>query len=98
MLRLRKIPLYPLIEILQDLYESGADFIDLSGEQSDEGETPKDTIQITIKPEYMLHDERDNDDDDEDDITQEIELDYSDNDVSSTIRKTLSEDDINDLI
>jgi hypothetical protein len=96
MLRLRKIPLHPLIEILQDLYESGADFIDLSGEQSEEGEAPKDTIQITIKPEYMLHDERD--DDDEDDITQEIELDYSDNDVSSTIRKTLSEDDINDLI
>jgi len=98
MLRLRKIPLQPLIEILQDLYESGADFIDLSGEQSNEGDTPKDTIQITIKPEYMLHDERD-DDNDDDDITQEIELDYSGNDdTPSTIRKTLSEDDLNDLI
>jgi hypothetical protein len=97
MLRLRKIPLYPLIEILQDLYESGADFIDLSGEQSEEGETPKDTIQITIKPEYMLHDERD-DDDDIEDVTQEIEIDYSDDDVPSTIRKSLSDDDINDLI
>jgi len=93
MLRLRKIPLQPLIEILQDLYESGADFIDLSGEQSDEGDTPKDTIQITIKPEYMLHDERDSDDEEED---RNIEIDYSDDDVPE--RKSLSEDDINDLI
>jgi hypothetical protein len=97
MLRLRKIPLHPLIEILQDLYESGADFIDLSGEQSEEGETPKDTIQITIKPEYMLHDERD--EEDNDDVTQEIELDYSDDDIPSTDKRSLlSEDDINDLI
>ena len=95
MLRLRKIPLYPLIEILQDLYESGADFIDLSGEQSDEGDTPKDLIQITIKPEYMLHDERNEEDDD---VTQEIELDYSEDDIPDVTRKTLSEDDINDLI
>jgi hypothetical protein len=95
MLRLRKIPLQPLIEILQDLYESGADFIDLSGEQSDEGETPKDTIQITIKPEYMLHDERDEDDDED----QNIEIDYSDDDTPSTDKRSLlSEDDINDLI
>jgi len=96
MLRLRKIPLHPLIEILQDLYESGADFIDLSGEQSEEGEAPKDTIQITIKPEYMLHDERDEEDND---VTQEIELDYSDDDIPSTDKRSLlSEDDINDLI
>lgn len=97
MLKLRKIPLQPLIEILQDIYESGADYIDLSGEQNDEGESPKDLIQITIKPEYMLHDEEEKDMD----ITQEIELDYSDDDNDNTpsvIRKTLSEDDINDLI
>jgi hypothetical protein len=95
MLRLRKIPLGPFIEILQNLYDDGADFIDLSGEQNDEGDTPKDIIQITVKPEYVLHE----DDDDEDDVTQEIELDYSDDDVTpSTIRKTLSEDDLNDLI
>jgi len=95
MLRLRKIPLYPLIEILQDLYESGADFIDLSGEQSDEGDTPKDLIQITIKPKYMLHDERNEEDDD---VTQEIELDYSDDDIPDTKSRSLSDDDINDLI
>lgn len=96
MLKLRKIPLQALIEILQDLYENGADFIDLSGEQKDENGSVKDLIQITIKPEYMLHDEReDNDDDDE---SEEIELDYSDDDTPDTTPRSLSDDDINDLI
>ena len=92
MLKLRKIPLGPLIEILQDLYDGGVDYIDLSGEQNNNEDSPKDIIQITVKPEYVLHDEE------EDDVTQEIELDYSDNDIPSTIRKRLSDDDINDLI
>ena len=39
MLKLRKIPLGPFIEMLQDLWENGADFIDLSGEQSEDNET-----------------------------------------------------------
>lgn len=90
MLRLRKIPLYPLIEILQDLYESGADYIDLSGEQNEEGDSPKDLIQITIKPEYMLQDNR------EENATQEI--DYSDEEETPNIKKTLSEDDLNELL
>lgn len=93
MLKLRKIPLQPLIEILQDLYDSGADFIDLSGEQKDENGSVKDLIQITIKPEYMLHDERADDDDDD-----EIEMDYSNDDTPDTNKKSLSDDDINDLI
>jgi hypothetical protein len=36
---LRKIPLGPLIEILTDLFENGADFIDLSGDENNDGET-----------------------------------------------------------
>jgi hypothetical protein len=95
MLKLRKIPLEPLIQILQDLYDSGADYIDLSGEQNKEEDELKDIIQITVKPEYMTH--TDNGDDD-DDIEQEIELDFSDDDIPSTDRKSLSDDDINDLI
>jgi hypothetical protein len=95
MLKLRKIPLQPLIEILQDLYDNGADFIDLSGEQKDENGSSRDLIQITIKPEYMLHDERNDDDNDDDD---EIELDYSDDDIPDTKSRSLSDDDINDLI
>jgi hypothetical protein len=86
MLKLRKIPLQALIEILQDLYDNGADYIDLSGEQKDENGSSRDLIQITIKPEYMLHDERTDDDD------------YSDDDVSDTKSRSLSDDDINDLI
>jgi hypothetical protein len=93
MLKLRKIPLEPLIQILQDLYDSGADYIDLSGEQNKEEDELKDIIQITVKPEYMTHT-----DDDDDDIEQEIELDFSDDDIPSTDRKSLSDDDINDLI
>lgn len=95
MLKLRKIPLQALIEILQDLYENGADFIDLSGEQKDENGSIKDLIQITIKHEYMLHDERNDDDDDE---LEEIELDYSNDDVPDNTSRSLSDDDINDLI
>lgn len=95
MLKLRKIPLQALIEILQDLYENGADFIDLSGEQKDENGSIKDLIQITIKPEYMLHDERNEEDDDE---SEEIELDYSNDDIQDTTSRSLSDDDINDLI
>jgi hypothetical protein len=96
MLKLRKIPLQALIEILQDLYDNGADYIDLSGEQKDENGSVKDLIQITIKPEYMLHDERDEDDDD--DELEEIELDYSNDDIPDNTSRSLSDDDINDLI
>jgi hypothetical protein len=97
MLKLRKIPLGALIEILQDLWDGGADYIDLSGEQNDDGDTPKDMIHITIKPEYILHEEGD-DDVIEENVTQEIEIDYSEDDIPDVTRKTLSEDDINDLI
>lgn len=60
-MKLRKIPLQPFIEILQDLWEGGADFIDISGEQNEEGEDLKDRIQITVKPEYVLNDEEEGD-------------------------------------
>jgi hypothetical protein len=95
MLKLRKIPLESLIQILQDLWDGGANYIDLSGEQSDNGDAPKDIIQITVKPEYLLHE--DGDDEDVVDGIQEIQMDYSNNDVPDTT-KTLSEDDINNLI
>lgn len=96
MLKLRKIPLEPLIQILQDLWDSGADYIDLSGEQNDNGDAPKDIIQITVKPEYIIHEDGDDDEDVIDGI-QEIKMNYSNDDVPDTTR-TLSEDDINNLI
>lgn len=90
MLRLRKIPLQALIEILQDLYDNGADYIDLSGEQKGEGDSIKDLIQITVKPSYMSELV--------DDVAENVEVDYSDDDVPDITTRTLSEDDINDLI
>ena len=80
---LRKIPLGPFIEILQSLYEEGADFIDLSGESNDVGENLKDSIKITVKPEYLS----------EDDSEMDLEIDFPE-DTS----EGLSEDDINELI
>jgi hypothetical protein len=71
-MKLRKIPLEPLMQILQDLWEGGADFIDISGEQNEEGEDLKDRIQITVKPEYVL-----NDDDEEEDNTPLSDEDFN---------------------
>lgn len=53
---LRKIPLEGLIQILTNLFEEGADFIDISGEQDNREEGPVDIIKITVKPEYMSDD------------------------------------------
>ena len=80
---IRKIPLEGLIQILQDLFETGADYIDISGEQHDKEEGIVDVIKIAVKPEYMS--------DDENDI--EIEI-----DMEGERPISLSEDDINDLI
>jgi hypothetical protein len=92
---LRKIPLGPFIEILQDLFDSGADFIDISGENSDDVELPRDTIKITVKPEYL----NDHDENDMLEIEQEIEMDYSgDEDDINISSSKLSDEDIDDLI
>lgn len=92
---LRKIPLGPFIEILQDLFDNGADFIDISGENNDDVEQPRDTIKITVKPEYLdNHDENDMME-----IEQEIEMDYSDDeDDINVFPSKLSDEDIDDLI
>ena len=89
---LRKIPLGPFIEILQELFESGADFIDISGDNNADVELPRDTIKVTVRPEYLI----DHDENDIMEIEQEIEMDYSDDDDIS--RSSLSDQDIDDLI
>ncbi len=81
---LRKIPLEMLLQILQDLYDGGADYVDISGDNDVDGEL-RDTIKFTIKPEYMS----DPDIVDDEDIHIEDRLD-------GKIR--LSDDDINELI
>lgn len=89
---LRKIPLGPFIEILQELFESGADFIDIAGQNNDDVEQPRDTIKVTVRPEYLI----DHNENDIMEIEQEIEMDYSDDDDVS--RSSLSDQDIDDLI
>jgi hypothetical protein len=81
---LRKIPLEMLINILEDLYNGGADYVDISGDIDTNG-VPRDTIKITVKPEYMS----DPDTTDEDPQIEDDRLD-------GKIR--LSDDDINELI
>ena len=88
---LRKIPLGPFIEILTDLFENGADFIDLAGEENNDGKTPRDSVKITVKPEYLSPDI-----DDEDIIDHG--MDFLINNENDTPPSPLSKDDIEDLI
>ena len=75
-----------LINILEDLYNGGADYVDISGDIDKDG-VPRDTIKITVKPEYL------SDFDEESGVSIEQELDLDLNDKSG-----LSDEDINDLI
>ncbi len=75
-----------LINILEDLYNGGADYVDISGDTDADG-APRDTIKITVKPEYL------SDFDEESGVSIEQELDLDLNDKSG-----LSDEDINDLI
>lgn len=92
-MNLRKIPLGPFIDILQDLFDNGADFIDLSGDENNEGEAPRDSIKITVKPEYLSPDI----DDDEEDLVDHG-MDFLIDNTNDEPTSPLSEDDIEDLI
>ena len=94
-MNLRKIPLGPFIDILQDLFDNGADFIDLSGDENNEGEAPRDSIKITVKPEYLSPDI---DDEEEEDIVDHVMDFLIDNTSDSPPSSPLSDDDIEDLI
>jgi hypothetical protein len=88
---LRKIPLEMLIQILQDLYDGGADYVDISGNIDEDG-IPRDTIKLTVKPEYL------SDFDEESGVSLEQELDLEWSEEDEDLPSSLSEDDINDLI
>lgn len=75
-----------LINILEDLYNGGADYVDISGDTDVDGNL-RDTIKITVKPEYL------SDTNQEDELSIEQELDVTDDN-----RPSLSEEDINELI
>jgi hypothetical protein len=91
-MRLRKIPLESLINLLADLYDGGADYIDITAE-STENDDP-DQMKITVKPEYMSEDL---------DTIRKIEIDFTEEDdeddnVKGGTNISLSDEDINDLI
>lgn len=46
---IKKIPLKAFLEVLSDIYESGADFVDLIGTPDDH----EDAIGISVPEEYM---------------------------------------------
>ena len=92
-MKLRKIPLESLINLLADLYDGGADYIDITAE-STETDDP-DQMKIIVKPEYLSED-LDTMRRIEIDFTEEEEGDIIDNKKNTNI--SLSEEDINDLI
>lgn len=80
-----------LIQILEDLYNGGADYIDISGDTDVNG-VPKDIIKITVKPEYMSDFNEENDVN----LEHELELEWEEEDEDG--ESGLSEEDINNLI
>lgn len=47
--RIRKVPLLSLIDILTELYDSGADFVDIIKEEKEEGQ---DAMGIIVSQDY----------------------------------------------
>lgn len=65
---LQKIPIKNLMEILSELYNDGADYIDISGVPNVE----QDVISIFVREEYMNQDEEYNGDLSDEDLNQLI--------------------------
>ena len=80
-----------LLQILQEIYDGGADYVDISGNNNIDGEL-RDTIKFTVKPEYLSE----FDEEDVLSLEQELELNWTEEDED--ISSSLSDEDINDLI
>lgn len=83
---MRKVSLISLIDLLKQIYDDGADYIDIEGEQTD-GE--EDMLKITVRPEYFT--EIESNEDDPDYVVTEM-------DYEEEINPIKEDDDINDLI
>ena len=83
---MRKVSLISLIDLLKQIYDEGADYIDIEGEQTD-GE--EDMLKITVRPEYFT--EIESNEDDPDYVVTEM-------DYEEEINPIKEDDDINDLI
>jgi len=103
LIRINKIPLDDLLTILETLYESGANFIDLEFKILPEEE--QNVVTINTRPEYMATEEEleqeriideefdDDDEDEEDDI-----LDIIKKRQAEDSSKPISDDELNELI
>ena len=75
-MQLRKIPLFELLEILNDLYEDGVDYIDISGTSDEDGK--QDLIKITVRPDYISSDDTEDIDKSNVNVTKLSENDIND--------------------
>ena len=62
---LNKIPIYPLLVMLNNLYEEGANFVDIQGEANEKNES--DVITFMLKPEYYTEEAIEEEEEDDDD-------------------------------
>lgn len=93
-IKLNKIPIASLINVLQHLYEEGADYIDLQGEHTPGDKN--DVIKVTVRPEYYV-DEPDGDDSKQDKTDPEYLFTEIKEEPKEDINP-ISDDEINDLI
>lgn len=85
-----------LIQILQELYDGGADYVDISGDNDVDG-IPRDTIKLTVKPEYISLDINEEEDNEEQENIIDYRMDFL-IDNKNDAPTSLSDDDIEDLI
>jgi len=88
---LNKIPISSLIKVLQQIYEEGADYIDLQGEQTP-GDA-NDIIKVTVRPEYYIDEQGEPEQDETDPEYLFTEIKEPKEDINP-----ISDDEINDLI
>lgn len=95
-LTIQKVPLSALIEILENLYNDGVEYIDISGELNGE----KDIIKITVKEEYMTLDENHNDSEHKFEEIYDDDDDEQENILDKPIKavKKLTDKDITNLL
>ena len=77
-MKITKLPLLDFLELLNDLYESGVDYIDMDNSK-EEGE--ENVIEITIEEGYMMKEEER----DDENIENVAKVKFIDNDINDLI-------------
>jgi hypothetical protein len=76
--KLQKIPLEAFIEALVQLYENGANFVDIIGIP----DVDQDIIGLAVKNEYLVDLEEDDDDDEEEEYKIKKQVMLTDDDIT----------------